>query len=95
MSELGYYKHFRQKESGICVIAKHGESLHDLIKRFKKKFSRSGIAIELRENSFYEKPSIRKKKKRAVAKLRRLKEQEKLLKPRKKDEEDTSQSKHW
>jgi len=92
MSDLSYYRQFRQKERGVCVIAKQGELLHDLIRRFKKKFSRSGIAVELRERSYYEKPSVRKKKKRAIARLRRLKEQEKISRPRKRNGKDETRT---
>jgi len=44
------------------------ESIESAIKRFRKKCERDGINRELKKRSFYEKPSIRKKKKRETVK---------------------------
>jgi len=66
----------------VTVYLKDGESYDDLIKRFKKKFSKSGIAKELKEKSHYEKPSIRKRKKRMQAQIMRSLEEEKANKMR-------------
>ena len=61
-------EHYQPEESlGICVVKKKGESNLDTIKRFRKKYSKSGIAKEYRESMYYEKPSIKKRKKRARA----------------------------
>jgi len=49
-----YYR--RQYEEGICVIARPDESLHELLRRFKKKYTRSGLSLEMRERMFFEKP---------------------------------------
>lgn len=60
------YKHYHAEEkSGVCVIRRRGESNEDLLKRFKKKFSKSGISKEVRENMYFEKPSDKKRRKKA------------------------------
>jgi small subunit ribosomal protein S21 len=43
------------------------------LRRFKKQCERAGILSELRKRQFYEKPSIRRKKKSLAARKRSLK----------------------
>lgn len=50
-----------------------GESFENAVKRFKKLCEKAGILAEVRKRETYEKPSVRKKKKAAVAKKRALK----------------------
>lgn len=59
--------YFPEERSGICVVRRKDESYEDLLKRFRKKFSKSGIMKELRDRTYYEKPSVKKRKKRAHA----------------------------
>ena len=42
----------------IVVNVKENESIDRALKRFKKKFERTGVLRELRRRSFYEKPSV-------------------------------------
>lgn len=79
---VSYYR--RQYEEGISVVARPDESLHELLRRFKKKYTRSGLSLEMRERMFFKKPSIKKKKKKEIARRRRIREEERLLKERKK-----------
>lgn len=81
---MGTFKHYRPEEkSGVCVIKKRGESVEDLIKRFKKKFSKSGISKEVREKMYFEKPSDKRRRKKAQS-IRAIKrEEEKAEKLRK------------
>jgi small subunit ribosomal protein S21 len=73
------YKHYHPDEkSGICVVRRKGESIEDLIKRFKKRFSKSGITKELRERMYFEKPSNKKRRKKAQS-IRGLEREEKKL----------------
>ena len=44
------------------------ESIESAIKRFRKKCERDGITRELKKRSFYEKPSLKKKKKKEALK---------------------------
>ncbi len=45
----------------IIVNVKENESIDRALKRFKKKFERTGVLKELRSRSFFEKPSIRRR----------------------------------
>jgi len=58
--------------------AKPGESFESLMKRFKKAVERSGILADLKKHEFYEKPSVKRKRKQAAARKRALKRQKKL-----------------
>jgi len=84
---MSYYKHFHEAEhTGVCVVRRKGESDEDLIKRFKKKFSKSEILKELRERMYFEKPSNKKRRKR-IQSLRAMKREElKLINLKKKIE---------
>ncbi len=43
----------------IVVSVKENESIDRALKRFKKKFERTGVLKELRARTFFEKPSIK------------------------------------
>jgi small subunit ribosomal protein S21 len=43
-----------------------GESFESMIRRFTKKVQQAGVISETRRRSFFEKPSIRKKRKQAA-----------------------------
>lgn len=45
----------------IIVNVKENESIDKALKRFKKKFERTGVLKEIRSRSYYEKPSIKKR----------------------------------
>ena len=55
----------------IIVQIKDNETVDRALKRFKKKFERTGVLKELRRRTFFQKPSItkRKLKQKAVYKL--------------------------
>ena len=80
---------FPEEKNGICVVKRDDEDIEDLIKRFRKKFSKSGVANEVRQRMYFEKPSDKKRRKKAQSirniekeeeKLRLLKEKAKKLK---------------
>ncbi|HUV75921.1 MAG TPA: 30S ribosomal protein S21 [Dehalococcoidales bacterium] len=48
------------------VVASEHESFDSLLKRFNKKVQQHGILSELRRREHYEKPSVRRKRKRAA-----------------------------
>lgn len=75
-----YHKHYYPDEhSGICVVRRKGEKDEDFIKRFRKKFSKSGLAKEVRDRMFFEKPSDKKRRKKAQS-IRMIKrDKEKLI----------------
>lgn len=60
------------------VKARSGESFESLMNRFKKVVEKSGILADLKRHEFYEKPSVRRKRKQAAASKRALTKQKKL-----------------
>jgi len=43
----------------IIVNVKENESIDKALKRFKKKFEKTGVLRELRDRTYFEKPSIK------------------------------------
>lgn len=62
----------------IKVIVQDGESVDKALKRFKKKYEKSGVLKEFKRRQFFVKPSVEKKmlRERAVRKTRRLIDEE-------------------
>lgn len=89
--------YFPEEKSGICVVKREGEHDDDLIKRFRKKFSKSGLAKELRERMYFEKPSDKKRRRKAQCIRNIHKEEEKLrlLKEKAKKAKQKRQRKEW
>ncbi len=54
----------------IIINVKDNESVDRALKRFKKKFERTGVLKELRSRAFFEKPSVAKKKQKERAKYK-------------------------
>jgi len=50
------------------VMAGDNESFESLLKRFNRRVQQTGILSEIRRREHYEKPSVRRKRKRAVKK---------------------------
>ncbi|NLI68910.1 MAG: 30S ribosomal protein S21 [Bacilli bacterium] len=46
---------------------RENESLEDALRRFKRNVSKSGTLAEYRKREYYEKPSVRRKKKSEAA----------------------------
>jgi small subunit ribosomal protein S21 len=61
----------REKEMSKTVVRKN-ESLEDALRRFKKTVSKSGTIQEIRKREFYEKPSVKRKKKSEAARKRKF-----------------------
>ena len=55
------------------VIAEENESFENLLKRFNRRVQQSGILSEIRHREFYEKPSVKRKRKEAAMRRRRNK----------------------
>ncbi|HLR72181.1 MAG TPA: 30S ribosomal protein S21 [Pseudogracilibacillus sp.] len=47
------------------------ESLEDALRRFKRNVSKNGTLSEYRKREYYEKPSVRRKKKSEAARARK------------------------
>ena len=97
MRKNNWNKYTPEENFGICVVKKRGEPTEDLMRRFKKKVSKSGIIREAKEKMRYEKPSDRKRRKRAQSlrlimkerlKAEKLKEKNRRHKRKKKKEQE-------
>lgn len=62
----------------IKVVIQDGESVDKALKRFKKKYEKSGVLKEFRRRQFFVKPSVERKmlKERAIRKNKRLIDEE-------------------
>lgn len=58
------------KEMTKTVVRKN-ESIEDALRRFKRTVSKSGTIQEVRKREFYEKPSVKRKKKSEAARKRK------------------------
>lgn len=59
-----------EREMSKTVVRKN-ESLEDALRRFKRTVSKSGTIQEVRKREFYEKPSVKRKKKSEAARKRK------------------------
>lgn len=60
------------------VKARPGESVDELLRRFKRAVENSGILSDLKKYEFYEKPSVKRKRKKIAARKRWLKQRKKI-----------------
>jgi len=53
------------KKGGVCnmiiVPVKEGENIERALKKFKRKFEKTGVVRELRDRKTFEKPSVKKR----------------------------------
>ncbi len=63
----------KEVKSLSTVHVKDNESLDSAIRRWKKKCANDGIIGDLRRKEFYEKPSVKRKKKAEAARKRAFK----------------------
>ena len=49
------------------IIVREGENLESALKRFKRSCARDGVMAEVRKREYYEKPSVKRKKKSEAA----------------------------
>ena len=54
----------------LIINVKENESIDRALKRFKKKFERTGVLKQLRARTFYEKPSIKNRTTKLKAQYR-------------------------
>ena len=55
------------------IVLRENEPLEKALRRFKRKIEREGILRQLKERKHYEKPSVRKKRKRMEARRKKRK----------------------
>ena len=53
------------------TVVRKNESLEDALRRFKRAVAKNGTIQEVRKREFYEKPSVRRKKKSEAARKRK------------------------
>ena len=53
------------------TVVRKNETLEDALRRFKRAVSKNGTIQEVRRREFYEKPSVRRKKKSEAARKRK------------------------
>ena len=54
------------------TVVRKNESLEDALRRFKRTVSKSGTIQEVRKREFYDKPSVKRKKKSEAARKRKF-----------------------
>ena len=57
----------------LDIIVREKEPFEFALRRFKKQCEKAGILTEVRKRQFFEKPSLRRKKKAEAARKRALK----------------------
>ena len=57
----------------LIINVKENESIDRALKRFKKKFEKTGVLKELRSRTFFEKPSVARRTQVLKAKYRQKK----------------------
>jgi small subunit ribosomal protein S21 len=62
-----------------AIIIRNGESFESALRRFKKQCERTGILSEVKRREYYEKPSVKRKKKILAAKKRVLKKMRRMV----------------
>ncbi len=60
------------------VKVRDNEPFEVAMKRFKKQVEKAGILSELKRREYYDKPSVRKKKKAAASRKRALKKMRRM-----------------
>ena len=68
---------------GRTVVLKENENINQALRRFKKKVEENGILDDLRKKEFYEKPTTKRKRKKAAGIQRYKKKLEKEQLPKK------------
>ena len=61
-----------------AILIRDGESFESALRRFKKQCERTGILSEVKRREYYEKPSVKRKKKILAAKKRAMKKMRRM-----------------
>jgi small subunit ribosomal protein S21 len=64
-----------KKKIMFVVIGRKDEDIESMIKRFRKKYSKSGLSREIHQRMFFEKPGDKKRRKKAQC-IRNIKKEE-------------------
>ena len=68
----------RKRSTMPGIIVREGQSIDLILKLVKKQVEKAGTIGELKRRNFYEKPSIKSKKKSAMARKRMVKQLRKI-----------------
>jgi len=68
--------------SGIEVVVGADETIDQALRRFKRRCDFSGLKSEVRRHQYYEKPSVRARKKSAAARRKAIKKGRRANNPR-------------
>ena len=69
----GYFYKLGGREFNMSkTVVRKNESLDDALRRFKRTVSKTGTLQDARKHEFYEKPSVRRKKKSEAARKRKF-----------------------
>ena len=60
------------------IKVRENEPFENAVKRFKKQVEKAGVLSEVRKREFYEKPSVKKKRKAIAARKRAVKRMHKV-----------------
>ena len=58
---MSNYQTLKQKNTMIIVPVKEGENIERALKKFKRKFEKTGVVKELRRRQQFDKPSVLKR----------------------------------
>jgi small subunit ribosomal protein S21 len=59
--------HFKKERFMIIIPVKEGENIERALKKFKRKFEKTGVVKELRNRQAFTKPSIEKRQQKLKA----------------------------
>jgi small subunit ribosomal protein S21 len=62
-----------------AIIIRDGEPFESALRRFKKQCERTGILSEVKKREYFEKPSVKRKKKILAAKKRAIKKMRRMI----------------
>jgi len=62
-----------------AIVIRDGESFESALRRFKKQCERTGILSEVKRREYYEKPSVKRKKKILAARKRVMKKMRRMV----------------
>lgn len=74
----------------IRIKSRHGESVNQMLRRFKKLCEKEGLTKDVKRKQYFEKPSERRRRamRKAIARVIRMNEPQPVEKPKARDARD-------
>jgi len=66
---LKNFRNNKERKNGLSVEVRNGD-FNGALRKFKRKVQESGIIQDVKEKQYYEKPTAKRKRKKAAAKAR-------------------------